>query len=439
MLPLLTISSAFASDGPSSGSTSLVAGLVVLVLACAALVAVMRPVGVLVSALAGAGVAGYLAHEHLATQSGADSLCNINETWNCALVNSSAWSEVLGVPIALYGFGVYCALGFLAVRWNQGKSDAAVVIAVGATIGVCVDLFLGAQMLRLGAGCVLCLTTYALNLVILIGAGLEARKRLSGAATAFGNHAAVAAIVGLATYLGALTVYRSTEGAGGPPSASGGAAATAPADLSKFYEQAVGDVAYETIDPVYGDPAARFTLVEWADFQCPHCQWMYGQLHELLADPVNKDVKLVYRNYPISNQCNQFVAQAGHSNACAAAAAGECAREQGRFWELAGAMFKNQEYLSTSDVRFMVEQNGLDAAAFEVCLGKPAIGERVLKDVEAGGKAGVQGTPSVYLLGAFGDKWVRLKGDKNEMAAVLAAVRAGTPLPAPPPPEEPPQ
>lgn len=439
MLMLLTVAPALASDGGSSGSTSLVAGLVVLVLACAALVATMRPIGVLVTALAGAGLAAYLAHDHLAAQSGADSLCNINETWNCALVNTSAWSELLGVPIALYGFGVYCALAWLALRWSQGKADAPALIAIGAAGAVAFDVFLGLQMLNLGAGCVLCLTTYGLNLVLLTGAVLGARSAGFGPSlsSAFGNHAAVAAIVGLAAYLGALMVYRSggeVETVGG-----GGTAQVAATDLSKFYERVDGTIEYDASQPVYGDPAARFTLVEWADFQCPHCQWMYGQLHDLLADPANKDVKLVYRNYPISNQCNRFVGQAGHTHACTAAASGECAREQGRFWELAGAMFKNQEYLSPSDVKFMVEQNGMDAAAFEACLAKPETGAAVLADIEAGGKAGVQGTPSVYLLGAFGDKWVRLKADKDEMAAVLAAARAGTPLPAPPPPEEPPQ
>lgn len=435
MLPLLTIGPAFAQDGAAPGSTSLVAGLVVLALACALLVAVMRPIGVLVTALAGAGLAAYLAHDHLASQSGADSLCNINQTWNCALVNTSAWSELFGIPIALYGLGVYAALAWLAIRWIQGKSEASLLIAIGAGAAVCVDIFLGLQMLKLGAGCVLCLTTYALNVILLVGAGREAVKHRSGLGGALGSHGAMAVVVGLAGYLGAVIVYRSTADEGGTASGEAGKDGGAPIDFTKVYEQVTGDVTYDPNDPVYGDPAARFTLVEWADFECPHCQWMYGQLKDLLADPVNKDVKLIYRNYPISNQCNQFVAQAGHANACAAAAASECARDQGRFWELAGAMFKNQEYLSKDDIRFMVEQNGLDVAAFEACLSKPETGALVLKDVEAGGRAGVEGTPSVYLHGAFGDKWVRLKGDRAEMSAVLAAVRAGETLPAPPPHE----
>lgn len=437
MLLIFGTGTAWAAEGAatSDGATGLVAGLVAMVLACAAVAWIRRPYGVLVSALAGACVAAWLAYEHGHAEAG--SLCAVNEVWNCQVVNSSRWSEVGGVPIALFGLGAYAAIGWLAWQWSQGKAGAAPLVAGIAGIAVCFDAFLGYQMMRMGAGCVFCVSTYALNLVILASAVTELVKDPASRA-GMGGQVGGAVIAGLVVYLGGVFAWRGAtevETVGG--GSGSGTTTSRPKDLSAFYEQAQGPVAFGPTDPVSGNPSARFTLVEWADFQCPHCQLMYNELHELLADPANQDVKLVYRNYPISNQCNRFVGAAGHTQACLAAAAGECAREQGRFWELAGQMFRNQDYLGKSDIQFMVEQIGMDPAAFEACMGKPETGMAVIADVEAGGEAGVSGTPSVFLLGAFGDQWVRLKGSGEEMAAVLAAARAGTPLPAPPPPEEP--
>jgi len=435
MLLIIGTGAAWASEGaPAAESTTgLVAGLVALVLACGAVAGIRRPFGVIVSALAGACIAGWLAYEHGNADAG--TLCAVNETWNCQVVNSSRWSEVGGVPIALFGLGAYAALAWLGWQWSQGKGGAVPLIAAISGLAVCFDAFLGYQMMRMGAGCVFCVTTYALNLVIL-GAAVVELVRDPSSRSGIGGQVGGAVIAGLAVYLIGVFAYRNAGEVETVPGGGGGGGSSRPTNLAALYEQARGTVEYGPTDPVTGNPSARFTLVEWADFQCPHCQFMSDELKELLADPVNQDVKLVYRNYPISNQCNRFVGGPGHTQACLAAAAGECAREQGRFWELSAQMFKNQDYLGKSDIQFMVGQLSLDAAAFEACMAKPETGASVIADIEAGGKAGVTGTPSVYLLGAFGDQWVRLKGDGEEIAAVLAAARAGTPLPAPPPPQD---
>lgn len=424
---------AFAADNAEVSPTVLIGALSAGVLVCVALVAMRRAVGLLVTALYGAGLAAYLAHHHREAVAGGSSICNISSVINCDAVNTSRYAEVAGVPIAVLGFGFYVAVAFLAVKHlragAEARPSAPAMIAALSVLAVGYDLFLGYASYSLGAICVVCATTWAVNLTLLVGGTLAARG--GSAAEAVRSESGGVLIAFLSAVIAANLVV---GGPGGPAAVAlpGGGEAPAPADLSTMYEQPSGVVTLDGTEPMKGDPNARFTLVEWADFQCPHCALMFPVMEEIVAE--NKDVKIYFRHYPISQACNQFVEGLRHENACQAAAASECARLQGRFWELAGQMFKNQEYLGKDDLRFMVEQTGLDAKAFESCMQDPATAQAIVADVEAGGAAKINGTPSIFLKGAFGDQWVRVIGGKEAINAVLAAARSGAPLPPPPAP-----
>jgi protein-disulfide isomerase/uncharacterized membrane protein len=425
LLLALAPSTAFAADG--GGASALIGGMVALVVVCAALVAVKPRVGAVASAVGGIAVAGWLVAQHHAAMSGAASMCNISDAWNCDVVNTSQWSEVANVPIALVGVGFYAAMLFLAVRYAMGASPRAPgVMVVLSAAAVATDLFLGLEMVRMRTGCVLCVTTYGLNLALLVASLRLAKEMDVGIGKAFGEalgrDGVNAAIVGLAVIVLGGMAFRGDEGVETAVDGGGGALPT--------YHLAPA-LELDGTEPVVGDRNAPYTLVEWADFQCPYCAIMAKELKELLA--ANKDVKLVYKNYPISEICNRFVEGERHADSCNAAAAARCADKQGRFWELSGKMFGNQEYLGKEDIRFIARDLGLDMTAFEACMGDPTIAEAVKRDVEHGAKAGVEGTPSIFLKGPWGDTWVRVEGDADSIANLLAAARKGEPLPAPQP------
>ncbi|MDB4986778.1 MAG: Na+/H+ antiporter NhaA type, partial [Myxococcaceae bacterium] len=76
--------------------------------------------------------------------------------------------------------------------------------------------------------------------------------------------------------------------------------------------------------PVRGAPMAKVTIVEFSDFECPHC----GAAHPLLSrvlEEFNGKVNLVFKNFPLDS----------HKNAAPAARAAVAAHAQGKFWELA--------------------------------------------------------------------------------------------------------
>ena len=93
-------------------------------------------------------------------------------------------------------------------------------------------------------------------------------------------------------------------------------------------------------DHVEGSPQARYTLVEYGDYECPACGSLFQTIRQLHAK-FGADVRLVFRHYPLSGI---------HPHAEKAAEAAEAAAAQGRFWEMHDLLFEHQDALRTRDL-----------------------------------------------------------------------------------------
>ena len=145
-----------------------------------------------------------------------------------------------------------------------------------------------------------------------------------------------------------------------------------------------------------GRPAARregqgaadqISLVEFSDFECPACGQAFLDLSRLMASG-EVSVRLVHRNFPLSSDCNPQVKQQGHTHACQAAVAYECASAQGKSKEYYRTLFQNQRALDTPSLVGYAARLGLDQGEFERCLNSPAAAARVAADVAAGAAVG---------------------------------------------------
>jgi protein-disulfide isomerase len=144
-------------------------------------------------------------------------------------------------------------------------------------------------------------------------------------------------------------------------------------------------------------------------------------------------VRVLFKHYPISDICNDKVQGARHDKACQAAAAAECARHQGKFWELEKLLFINQDALDQPDLMFMAEQVGLDTGVFGECMVDEATAKAVRKDVADAHAVGVFATPSFYLQGLRGEEWVSVHDGPEALDVLVRAHLAGTPIPDTPP------
>jgi protein-disulfide isomerase len=75
------------------------------------------------------------------------------------------------------------------------------------------------------------------------------------------------------------------------------------------------------------------------------------------------------------------------------------AYNQGKFWQLHDLMFANRTKLSPGAIHFWAQSIGLDMKKFNADLNSPTVKKQVMKDLEDGEKAGVEGTPTLYIDG----------------------------------------
>ncbi|RPJ17002.1 MAG: Na+/H+ antiporter NhaA, partial [Chloroflexi bacterium] len=134
---------------------------------------------------------------------------------------------------------------------------------------------------------------------------------------------------------------------------------------------------------------APVVLVEYGDYECPHCQEVYPILHELKERMGNR-VAYVYRHFPVSRQ---------HPNAQLAAEAAEAASAQGKFWEMHHRLFTHQNELGFDDLLRHASAIGLDMDVFRRELEEHTYAERVREDFMSGVRSGVNGTPTFYING----------------------------------------
>jgi protein-disulfide isomerase len=110
-------------------------------------------------------------------------------------------------------------------------------------------------------------------------------------------------------------------------------------------------------------------IVEFADFQCPHCKDAQANMDKLAVD--FPKARFVFQNYPLPQ----------HPAAAGAAAYGLCVAKQGgsgAFFTFASAVFDGQEGLETADgatltLNSAVSKAGLDPAKIAACAATPAI------------------------------------------------------------------
>jgi protein-disulfide isomerase len=113
-------------------------------------------------------------------------------------------------------------------------------------------------------------------------------------------------------------------------------------------------------------------------------------LKQLTQDPTfGKRVKVVFKHFPLGF----------HKEAMPAAIASMAAHQQGKFWEMADKMFANQRELTEDNFKKWAGEIGLDMAKFEAALKDPAVAKLIQDDMADARKAGVRGTPSIYLNG----------------------------------------
>ncbi len=157
-------------------------------------------------------------------------------------------------------------------------------------------------------------------------------------------------------------------------------------------------------DHLRGPVDAPVTLVEYGDFECPHCGRAEPAVRELLRD--RADVRYIWRHLPLTDV---------HPRARMAAEAAEAAGRQGAFWQFHDLLLDHQDELGPKDLVRYAQTLDLDIDRFRRDLLDHAGGARIDHDVEQASASGVVGTPTFFVNGQ------RLVGS-YDVATLTAAV-----------------
>ena len=156
-------------------------------------------------------------------------------------------------------------------------------------------------------------------------------------------------------------------------------------------------------DHTQGNEQAAIKLVEYGDYQCPHCAKAYFVIKEIQST-FGDQILFVFRNFPL---------QESHRYANIAAQAALAAGKQGKFWDMHNALYENQEHLNDDFIDHIADKLGMDIEQFEKDLYSDEIIDSVENDYESGVKSGVHGTPSFFVNG------IKFDGGAEDLLKVL--------------------
>lgn len=170
-------------------------------------------------------------------------------------------------------------------------------------------------------------------------------------------------------------------------------------DMSKIGLPAGRYLKLPTIDEqsiVSGTEDAKLTIVEYSDFECPHCATLHRNLQEVVR-AYGSDVRVVYKHLPLSF----------HAQATNAALASECANAQGKFDLYANYLFTKQtEWSKTKGTQKFKDYAWwlkLDGRAFGACLDTGKYQDKITNNKDEAASLLITSTPSTFIGGVLLD------------------------------------
>lgn len=165
--------------------------------------------------------------------------------------------------------------------------------------------------------------------------------------------------------------------------------------------------------PTMGPADAPVTITIFDDFECPYCAKTVPLIKEVVS-AYSEQVRLVYKHFPLGM----------HKHAKAAAIASMAADHQGKFWPLHDLLFANYNKLNPLKITQLAQEAGLDMIRFEADRKDPRLQQQLNADQQEGRRAGVRGTPTIFVNGRRLPQRSRAAFDQLIKAELAKAQRA---------------
>jgi len=142
---------------------------------------------------------------------------------------------------------------------------------------------------------------------------------------------------------------------------------------------------HQASDPVAGNPNGKITVVEFFDYQCPHCVEMTPVIDALIKS--NPEVKIVFKEFPIRGAVSELATKAALA-----------AKEQGKYFEMhKGLMESKQEPLTEEAIYKIAQSIGLDVDKLKTAMKSDNVAQQVKANYKLAQQLELLGTPAFFI------------------------------------------
>lgn len=142
---------------------------------------------------------------------------------------------------------------------------------------------------------------------------------------------------------------------------------------------------HQSNDPMTGNPSGKITVVEFFDYQCPHCIDMTPVIEGLVKK--NPDVKVIFKEFPIRGQMSELAARAALA-----------AQEQGKYFELHKALMGSKQEPLTEDAIYNIAKSiGLDVTKLKAAMKSNSVEQQIKANYKLAQQLQLMGTPAFFV------------------------------------------
>ncbi len=353
----------------------------------------------------------YLTKEYYQLQFGlkeGQSLCNVNQTFNCDAVSASNYSAFLGIPLALWGFAANLILLFLIAVPRfflfVGRERTYRFALYVSLLTVLASVIMGSvSLMLLTTYCLFCILAYILSILgflLLWGSGpgglADVGTDLKEAWVEQRWLVFTLPAIPLAAFLFRIVILQNYNAS----------------NLDLFIDEKI--IQWQAnppntfnengiVAPAKTEP--QWTIVEFADFLCPHCKSASPTLHAFVA--ANPNVKLIFKSFPLDGNCNPSSESKGDGLRCELASLVFCSDKLAqKGWLAHDEVFESQEAIASEGsaktiIASLTSKAGLEPEALATCMKSEETLTFIQNMAREGEAAKISGTPSIFLNGRF--------------------------------------
>jgi len=337
------------------------------------------------------------------------SICNISEYFNCDAVAASRFSSLFGIPIALWGVitNLVLFISLIPIRWASNSTNpftsyfakglATLIFATSIVMG-----FISISLME--QACIFCIGTYLLSFLTFLCLWWTLPKstfsHIFQVPLQIKDHPFFIFLVSSILWAPFFFNFLISE--------STGVNKIEPLiKESLYYWKSNPSISFKEdigLKSVSTQNPPQMTIVEFADYLCPHCKVAANSLHNFIKQ--HPDVLLVFKPFPLDGNCNAALAEhLGNGIRCLLPKITFCMEKlEQKGWLAHEHFFEQQEvYMklpaSNEALNYFIENFPIKNVELKNCISDTKIETIIKESADEGALAKIEGTPSIFVNG----------------------------------------